>query len=112
MPTRHGWAARAPLVIAGRGSILVRASCVRARRAGVPRRVFLDLLSALDRMTPLQASSQAARVVAAPNTADGPPTVQGKFFWTGGEKFYLRAVSYGPFASASHGDQFPERDVV
>ena len=63
-------------------------------------------------MTPLQASSQAARVVAAPTTAEGPPTVQGKFFWTGGEKFYLRAVSYGPFAKASHGAQFPERDVV
>ncbi len=63
-------------------------------------------------MTPLQASSQAARVVAAPTTAEGPPTVQGKFFWTGGEKFYLRAVSYGPFAAASHGAQFPERDMI
>ncbi len=62
-------------------------------------------------MTPLSASP-AARVVASEASASGPPTVQGKFFWIGGEKFYLRAVSYGPFAVASHGDQFPERDVV
>lgn len=61
-------------------------------------------------MTPLFASP-AARVVAAADNV-GPPTVQGKFFWTGSEKFYLRAVSYGPFATASHGEQFPERDVV
>src|SRR6185369_12969439 len=63
------------------------------------------------RMTPLSASP-AARIVASVADASGPPTVQGKFFWVGGEKFYLRAVSYGPFATASHGDQFPERDVV
>ena len=64
-------------------------------------------------MTPL-AASPAARVVAAPARTDaaGPPIVQGKFFWTGGEKFYMRAVSYGPFAPGSHGTQFPERDVV
>jgi glycosyltransferase involved in cell wall biosynthesis len=63
-------------------------------------------------MTPLQASPEA-RVVSPPAAAEcGPPTVQGKFFWTGAEKFYLRAVSYGPFATASHGDQFPERDMV
>jgi glycosyltransferase involved in cell wall biosynthesis len=58
-------------------------------------------------------ASPAARVVAAPLTADsGPPTVQGKFFWTGAEKFYLRAVSYGPFSIGSHGGQFPEREMV
>ena len=63
-------------------------------------------------MTPLQASPEA-RVVSPPAAAEcGPPTVQGKFFWTGAAKFYLRAVSYGPFATASHGDQFPERDMV
>jgi len=55
----------------------------------------------------------AARSIALATAAEtGPPTVQGKFFWTGDEKFYVRAVSYGPFAQASHGDQFPERDMV
>src|SRR4051794_2509450 len=55
----------------------------------------------------------AARSVALATAADaGPPKVQGKFFWTGDEKFYVRAVSYGPFAPASHGAQFPERDMV
>jgi glycosyltransferase involved in cell wall biosynthesis len=63
-------------------------------------------------MTPPYASP-AARVVSPPVAAEsGPPTVRGKFFWTGPEKIYLRAVSYGPFAAASHGDQFPERDMV
>ncbi len=59
-------------------------------------------------------ASPAARIVATPAPADvgGPPTVQGKFFWTGNEKFYMRAVSYGPFAPASHGTQFPEREMV
>src|SRR6185295_16683706 len=58
-------------------------------------------------------ASPAARVLA-PQVASetGPPTVQGKFFWVGDAKFYLRAVSYGPFAVASHGAQFPEREVV
>ncbi len=64
-------------------------------------------------MMPL-AASPAARVIAAAALldAEGPPSVQGKFFWAGGEKLYLRAVSYGPFATASHGAQFPERDMV
>jgi len=63
-------------------------------------------------MTPPDASP-AARVVSPPVAAEsGPPAVQGKFFWTGAEKFYLRAVSYGPFAAASHGSQFPERDMI
>jgi len=36
----------------------------------------------------------------------------GKFLFRGAEKVFLRAVSYGPFAAASHGAQFPERDMV
>jgi glycosyltransferase involved in cell wall biosynthesis len=41
-----------------------------------------------------------------------PVTVQGKFFWAGERKFYVRAVSYGPFGPGSDGAQFPERSVV
>ena len=40
------------------------------------------------------------------------PRALGKFFFLGEEKFFLRGVSYGPFAPASHGTQFPERDMV
>jgi GT2 family glycosyltransferase len=40
------------------------------------------------------------------------PRAGGKFLFRGDEKFFLRGVSYGPFAEGSHGAQFPERDVV
>ena len=40
------------------------------------------------------------------------PCASGKFLFRGAEKLFLRGVSYGPFAVASHGDQFPERDMV
>ncbi|HEX7408815.1 MAG TPA: glycosyltransferase [Candidatus Binatia bacterium] len=40
------------------------------------------------------------------------PRASGKFFFRGEEKFFLRGVSYGPFVQASHGAQFPERDMV
>jgi len=38
--------------------------------------------------------------------------VRGKFFFAGEEKFFVKGVTYGPFAQASHGSQFPEKDVV
>lgn len=63
-------------------------------------------------MTPAYASPAARVVSPAIASESGPPTVQGKFFWAGSEKFSVRAVSYGPFATASHGEQFPERDMV
>ena len=40
------------------------------------------------------------------------PRASGKFLFRGEEKVFLRGVSYGPFAEASHGFQFPERDMV
>src|SRR5574337_787734 len=40
------------------------------------------------------------------------PRANGKFLFRGDDKLFLRAVSYGPFARASHGDHFPERDMV
>lgn len=40
------------------------------------------------------------------------PRAGGKFLLRGEEKFFLRGVSYGPFAQGSHGAQFPERDIV
>ena len=39
-------------------------------------------------------------------------TVQGKFFFCGKQKFFVKGVSYGPFCVGSHGTSFPERLVV
>ncbi len=41
-----------------------------------------------------------------------PIRVRGKFFFEGDRKHFVKGVTYGPFATASHGAQFPERDIV
>jgi len=41
-----------------------------------------------------------------------PVVTKGKFFFADGEKFFLKGVTYGPFAPASHGAPFPERPVI
>src|SRR6185437_614404 len=38
--------------------------------------------------------------------------VQGKFFFDGDRKFFVKGVTYGPFAPAAHGTQFPEPETV
>src|SRR6185437_13735911 len=38
--------------------------------------------------------------------------VQGKFFFDGDRKFFVKGVTYGPFAPAPHGTQFPEPETV
>ncbi|HZB90280.1 MAG TPA: glycosyltransferase [Stellaceae bacterium] len=38
--------------------------------------------------------------------------VQGKFFFAGLDKFFVKGVTYGPFPPGSHGAQFPERETV
>jgi O-antigen biosynthesis protein len=38
--------------------------------------------------------------------------VQGKFFFAGDAKFFVKGVTYGPFAAGSHGAQFPEQEMV
>ncbi len=40
------------------------------------------------------------------------PTVGGKFFFIGAQKFYMRSVSYGPFATAPHGFPFPPEATI
>jgi len=45
-------------------------------------------------------------------TSRQPVRVQGKFFFVGDEKFFVKGVTYGPFPVGSHGSQFPERDVA
>src|ERR1700744_6061490 len=41
--------------------------------------------------------------------AQARPTVSGKFFRLGNNKFYLKGVTYGPFRPNSDGDPFPNR---
>jgi len=53
----------------------------------------------------------ASRVARAPS-AHAQIRVQGKFFFAGPEKYFVKGVTYGPFAVGSHGAQFPEKEVV
>jgi glycosyltransferase involved in cell wall biosynthesis len=48
----------------------------------------------------------------APAEPAGNIRVQGKFFFAGDTKHFVKGVTYGPFAVGSHGAQFPERTVV
>jgi len=41
-----------------------------------------------------------------------PVVTKGKFFFIDGEKFFVKGVTYGTFAPASHGAPFPERPVI
>src|SRR5438128_5963809 len=47
-----------------------------------------------------------------PVAADNRPRVQGKFIFAGGEKFYVRGVTYGTFRPNEEGEEFPPREVV
>lgn len=38
----------------------------------------------------------------------GRLVARGKYLFEGAEKFYIRGVSYGPFAPNSHGEEYPE----
>ncbi len=42
----------------------------------------------------------------------GPLRVQGKFFFSGPNKHFIKGVTYGPFAKGDHGAQFPELATV
>ncbi len=44
--------------------------------------------------------------------APGPVRVQGKFFFVGERKHFIKGVTYGPFPKGSHGAQFPESGMV
>ena len=48
----------------------------------------------------------------APVSPIGDIRVQGKFFFAGENKHFVKGVTFGPFAVGSHGAQFPEHDVV
>jgi hypothetical protein len=39
-------------------------------------------------------------------------SARGKFFFRGAEKFFLRSVTYGPFAPGPDGTQFPRPQLA
>src|SRR6266446_5035269 len=43
---------------------------------------------------------------------DSPLRVQGKFFFVGDEKLYVRGVTYGTFRPNEQGEEFPPLKVV
>jgi O-antigen biosynthesis protein len=57
-------------------------------------------------------SALAVHVPAAPAATEEGPRVSGKFIFVGGEKFYFRGVTYGPFRPDESGCQFPPPAAV
>src|SRR5213595_2392429 len=70
-------------------------------------------------MSAIDSSSMALETPANPRVlpdsapaAKGEIRVQGKFFFAGNTKHFVKGVTYGPFGPGSHGAQFPETGVV
>jgi GT2 family glycosyltransferase len=47
-----------------------------------------------------------------PVAAGNRPRIQGKFIYAGGEKLYIRGVTYGTFRPDKNGDEYPSQEVV
>ncbi len=78
---------------------------MRATSAASQRAYMPDMIS-----EPEVEKLRSPRVSLATDLA--PVVTKGKFFFVDGEKFFLKGVTYGPFAPASHGAPFPERPVM
>ncbi|HYZ42340.1 MAG TPA: glycoside hydrolase family 2 TIM barrel-domain containing protein, partial [Stellaceae bacterium] len=66
-------------------------------------------------MTLVEAEEVATRHSTAPTETIEPVQpirVQGKFFFIGDKKHFIRGITYGPFATGSHGAPFPEHNIV
>ena len=70
-------------------------------------------------MSAIDSSSVALEMPAGPEVLpDSAPAgkgeirVQGKFFFAGDTKHFVKGVTYGPFGPGSHGAQFPEVETV
>lgn len=59
-----------------------------------------------------QTSSLTVDRVDTGHLGNGRPRVRGKFLAAGGEKIYVRGVTYGTFRPRNGGCEFPEREVV
>ncbi|TMK32540.1 MAG: hypothetical protein E6G69_05890, partial [Alphaproteobacteria bacterium] len=70
-------------------------------------------------MSAIDSSSVALETPASPRVlpdsapaGNGEIRVQGKFFFAGNTKHFVKGVTYGPFGPGSHGAQFPEVETV
>jgi len=66
-------------------------------------------------MTMVETAEVATQPPRAPMVKIGPSDpvrVQGKFFFVGERKHFIKGVTYGPFPKGSHGAPFPERAMV
>src|SRR6266478_3865991 len=70
-------------------------------------------------MSGIDSSSVALEMPAGPEVLpDSAPAgkgeirVQGKFFFAGDTKHFVKGVTYGPFAAGTHGAQFPAHAMV
>ena len=66
-------------------------------------------------MTMVETEEVVAKSLSAAATKfdpSAPVRVQGKFFFVGDKKHFVKGVTYGPFPKGSHGAQFPEYAVV
>jgi glycosyltransferase involved in cell wall biosynthesis len=63
-------------------------------------------------MNSVETASVAVDPMSRAPTAHGEIRVQGKFFFRGSEKYFVKGVTYGPFPVGSHGHQVPEREMV
>jgi O-antigen biosynthesis protein len=81
------------------------------RGSADPRSLAMTLVET-DRIATDRTALSPDRHPALPQASPEPIRVSGKFFVAGGEKHFVRGVTYGPFAIGSHGTPFPEQPVV
>src|ERR1700731_4249433 len=77
-----------------------------AAAAGIPGASVMTLVETEEVVA--QPLSAAAKKL----DSSAPVRVQGKFFFVGDKKHFVKGVTYGPFPNGSHGAQFPEYTVV
>jgi glycosyltransferase involved in cell wall biosynthesis len=73
-----------------------------------------DIAAELE-LDPRPAPEPALAPADPPGFAEPPPEtlrVHGKFFFAGERKHFVKGVTYGPFATGSHGAPFPETGIV
>jgi len=66
--------------------------------------------TATDRSSQTHSIGVSARIATGPRSQR--PRVQGKFLYLGGEKLWVRGVTYGTFRPQSDGSQYPNPEVV
>ena len=81
--------------------------------ADAPRNPGAGEMSAVDSSSVALEMPASPRILPdSPAAGQGEIRVQGKFFFAGNTKHFVKGVTYGPFGPGSHGAQFPEIETV